>query len=126
VLKDLKSTLRNGAIAVLSLVHLGLVLGIYALGRASAPNGWDQTAILLLASTLLLYGGFLLGVALIIRLALPWVRRAQSMDHWSERLLRELPQLLEQVPKVVEAVRALRSAWNESEVPATKRTSPPS
>jgi hypothetical protein len=91
MLQNLQSAVVTRVVAVFLLIHAGLILGIYALGRAAAPNGWDETSIILLMSLLCLYGGFLLGVYFIVGKLLPWVKRAQKVEHWTERLLKDLP-----------------------------------
>ena len=115
MLQSILAMLRIRVLVVFLLVHAGLALGIFGLARVSYPNGWDETSILLLISVLFLYGGFLLSVLFVLLPLLPWVRRAQRVEHWSERLLDDLPQ-------IIAAFQSLLAAWNESRVKANKNS----
>ena len=111
-LQAVQAAVKKRAILVFLLIHAGLVLGIYALARTTVPNGWDETTIVFCAAVVCLYGGVVLGLAFIIWPLLPVIRRVQKADHWAERLVRDLPFFLEQLPKIVAAVQAINTAWN--------------
>ena len=114
MLQNLQSAVKKRAIITFILVHIGLALCAFALIRSTMLNGWDLNATFFLTGILFLYGGFLAGVFFIVAPILPWLKRAQQVEHWSERLLRELPMFLEQLPKIIAAVQSLIAAWNES------------
>lgn len=118
---DFLNAIKLRAVAVFLLVHVGLVAGVYALARASALGGWDQTAWFFLASILLLYFGFILGVFFIVWPLLPWVRRVRRIESWSQHLLHDLPLLLEQLPKIVAAVQAIAAAWKSATSPEPEK-----
>jgi hypothetical protein len=124
MLQDLISAVKIRAVAVFLLIHLGLVLGIYALARTAAISGWDQTACLFLGSVLCLYLGFVLVIFFVLWPLLPWIRRAKKVEHWTERVMRDLPYLIEQLPKIVAAIQAVIATWKsataKSEEPKSK------
>ena len=105
--QSIQSALKARVLFVFLLIHAGLALGIFALARISYPNGWDLTSVLFLAAVLCLYGGFLLAVAFILIPLLPWLKRAEKVEHWSERLIHDLPQLLAIFQKLL-------AIWNEA------------
>jgi ABC-type dipeptide/oligopeptide/nickel transport system permease component len=116
-LKDFIATIKVRVISVFLIVHLGLGLGIYALARNSAFNGWDQTSSLFLAGVLCLYLGFFLGVFFIVWPILPWLSRARKVEHWTQRLIHDLPAFLEQLPKIIAAIQTFKAAWDDSKKP---------
>lgn len=99
------------AIAVFALVHVGLVLGIFLLARLSAADGWNSTTWLLAGALACFYGGFVLGAFFILAPLLPWIRRFQTAQHWTERLLHDIPIIMEQVPKVIQAIQTFLATW---------------
>ncbi len=111
MLEGLQRAIRSRAIFVFLVIHLGLILGIYGLARISMPNGWDETSLIFLGALVCLYGGILAAVFFIVWPLLPWLRRVQRIEHWSERLIRDLPILLQHLPQIIEAVQKLRRAW---------------
>ena len=115
--QSILAVIRIRALVVFLLVHAGLAFGIFGLARVSYPNGWDGTAVLFLVSILCLYGGFLLSVLFVLLPLLPWLRRAQRVEHWSERLIEELPQ-------IIAAFRSLLAVWNESRAKSAKDIEP--
>jgi Flp pilus assembly protein TadB len=112
--RDLLNAVKIRAVAVFLLIHLGLVLGIYALARAAALNGWDQTACLFLGAVGCLYMGFVLAIFFVLWPLLPWIRRARKVEHWTERVMRDLPYFIEQLPKIVAAVQTVIAAWKSA------------
>ncbi|MEK6580711.1 MAG: hypothetical protein AABZ55_15915 [Bdellovibrionota bacterium] len=118
MIQNLLSALKVRSLLVFLLVHIGLGLGIFALARVSFPMGWDLTSSLFLTSILCLYGGFVLSLAFVLWPLMPWIRRAQHVDHWSDRMIRDLPTLLEHLPKIIAAVKSLIATWNETKAKA--------
>ena len=112
--QDIQDAIKKRAIFTFIIVHLGAACGGVALIRTLTLNGWDLDSTLFLIGFLLLYFGFLTGVFFIVAPILPWLKRAQQVDSWSERLLRELPKLLEQLPKIIVAEQTVATIWNES------------
>lgn len=125
MLQNLKDAIKLRAFLVFLLVHLGLGCGVFALARSSY-EAWSITSTLFLISIILLYGGFLLGVLFILLPALPWIRRIQRVEHWTERLIHELPLILAQIPKIIAAAQAIIAVWNEAKKSAENPSSPPS
>ena len=120
---NLQVALKKKTLFAVLLVHLGLILGIFALARASFQNGWDLTSGLFLGSMICLYGGFIAGVLFILVPLLPWLKKAEQVEHWSERLLRDIPLLLEHLPQIIVAVRSLIGVWNEAKTGIDKNPS---
>jgi hypothetical protein len=123
MLQNIQDAIKIRVLVVFVMVHIGLAMGIYALGRSSAPNGWDETSTFFLLGIVFLYGGFLLSVFFILWTVVPWVKKAQKVEHWSERLIRDLPLLIEHLPKVVATIQALVASWKESH-PSSKDSAP--
>ncbi|MBC7691220.1 MAG: hypothetical protein H7222_05575 [Methylotenera sp.] len=111
MLENVQAKLKTRTIAVFSVVHVGLILGIIAISRASFAE-WDLTSSFYLASLLCLYGGFVMGILFIILPLLPWLKKARSVEHWTERALKELPHL-------IRIVQSLLAVWNEARNPAS-------
>ena len=109
----IQTAIKIRIITVFMLVHTGLALGVYSLARASF-NGWDQTSVVYLAGILCLYLGFLLGVFFVLGPIMPWVQRAKKVDHWIERVIHELPVLVDSLPKIIAAVQTIIALWNDS------------
>lgn len=129
MLENLQAVVKFRLLLVLLVVHIGLVAGIVALARESLPNGWDATSILFLIAICALYGGFVLAVLFVVLPILPWIRRVQRVEHWTERLIRDLPVLVEHLPKLLIVIQSFVAVWNEvrtTEVRTTKAESPPS
>ena len=120
---NLQAALKAKTLLVLGFIHLGLILGVFSLARTSFPNGWDLTSTLFLVSIICLYGGFMAGLIFIVVPLLPWLKRAERMEHWTERLLREIPLLLEHLPQVIIALRSLIAVWNEAKTGERTTTS---
>jgi hypothetical protein len=114
MLQNIQDAVKKRAIITFILVHIGAALSAIALIRSTTLNGWDVDSFLFATGLLLLYGGFLLGVFFIVAPLLPWLKRAQQAEHWSERLIRELPLFLEQLPKIIAAIQGIVETWNES------------
>jgi hypothetical protein len=112
--QKLRSAVKIRTAVVILVIHAGLVLAILGLARQSAMVGWDANLNLMMVGTLCLYGGFLLAVLFVLVPLLPWIRRAKRVEHWSERLMRDLPLLIENLPKIVAAFQAIMAIWNDS------------
>jgi hypothetical protein len=97
MLSSFQSVMKARLMAVLLIIHAGLGLGVYSVARASYPNGWDQTSCLVLATVVTLYGGFVLAV-----------------EHWTERLISDLPVLIEQLPKLIAVAQSAVAVWKEA------------
>jgi hypothetical protein len=113
MIQDFISKIKARVIIVFLIVHLGLIMGVYALARYSALNTWDQTSVFFLAGILCVYMGFFLGVFFIVWPILPWVKRVQAAEHWTKRWMDELPTLIENLPKIIAIVQSIRAAWKE-------------
>jgi hypothetical protein len=113
MLKDFQSAVKIRAVIVFILVHAGLMIALSGLLKQQYALGWDSASTLLAIGVGLLYGGFALGVFMIVAPIWPWVRRARRMEELTAWVIRDLPVLLEQLPKVIAAVKAVGAAWNE-------------
>ena len=118
-LQPLLIAIKKRTILVFLLIHLGLALGIYALARTTVPDGWHQTTIVFLAAIVCLYGGVLLGVFFVAWPLLPLIRKIQKAENWYDRVMRDLPFFLEQLPKIIAAIQSLIATVN---TPKTKTT----
>jgi hypothetical protein len=122
VIENFQSAVKLRLLIALTVIHSGLVVGIFALARESFSNGWDVTSTLFLVSICALYGGLVLAVLFVVLPLLPWLRRAQRVDHWTERLIRDLPILVEQLPKLLLVIQSIVAVWSEAR--AQKPASP--
>ena len=122
--QNIQSALKLKALIVFALIHAGLILGIITVSRSSFPGGWDLTSSLFLASIICLYGGFILAVLFVLIPLLPWLKRAQKVETWTDRLMRDIPIILAQVPQVIALIQALVSAWNEAKGQTPEPTPP--
>jgi hypothetical protein len=111
--QNLQSAIKTRAILVFGIVHLGLILALAGLFRSSATLGWETSAVWIAVGLGFLYFGFLLGVFLIVAPIWPWVQRARRLQDLSSWLIRDLPLLLEHLPKIIAAVKAIAAAWVE-------------
>ena len=109
----IQSALKVRSLLVFLMVHVGLALGIFALARSSYGE-WDLTSSLFLATILLLYGGFILSILFIVLPLLPWLKKAQQVEHWSDRLVRDLPIFIEHAPKIIAIVQNAIVTWKEA------------
>jgi hypothetical protein len=112
--QHIQAMIKRRTLGVMFVVHAGLIVAAFALARLSVQTGWDQTAIMLLLGILGIYLGFLLGAFFIIGPVLPWIRRAKRMEHWTDRLVRDLPVFMEHLPKIIAAVEHLIVFWNST------------
>ena len=111
---NIESAIKKRALLVFLIIHLGLGLGICALSRQTLQAGWDLTTNFLLASVFFLYGGFVLGILFILLPLLPWLKRAQKVETWTDRIVRDLPIILEHLPKLVAIIQSMVLIWNEA------------
>lgn len=109
----IQKTIKLKAALIFLLIHVGLVTAVYCVARLSGSMGMDQTLGFLLAGILILYFGILLGIYFVMAPLIPWIRRTQQVSHWTDRLLKDLPTLVENLPKIIDAVRTILALWHE-------------
>jgi len=120
--------LRLRTALVIGVSHLGLAVSIYALIELRASGAPVHLVYTLALGVVGIYSGLVLGLAFVVLPILSWVRTARKLMNWKEWILDELPTILAQVPKWIDAFQEIRAViFPQSPVPTpSAASSPPS
>jgi hypothetical protein len=117
MLQDLQNKLKFRALIVFGMIHIGLLASIAAIARLSADVGGSPALWIVLAGALLTYFGIVLMFFFILWPLWPLItmaREAQKASSWIELLIRELPSLIENLPRLAEALQKALATVRDS------------
>jgi uncharacterized membrane protein len=106
MIQEFEQSIKNRVLGVFLLVHVGLGLSMFGIGKWVALNGMDGISVTLLLGVFLLYLGVLLGVFFIVWPLLPWIRKAREARNWVESFMQDIPGILAVVRQVI-------ALWND-------------
>ncbi len=122
--EKLLQKLRLRTALVIGVSHLGLAVSIYALIELRASGAPVHLVYTLALGVVGIYSGLVLGLAFVVLPILSWVRTARKLMNWKEWILDELPTILAQVPKWIDAFQEVRGAIFPQSPAQTPGTAP--
>jgi Flp pilus assembly protein TadB len=124
-LERFQKAIKLRALVVFVAVHAGLGLALFGLGRQVALGGLNADSVMMLTGTLLLYLGIVLAAFFIIWPLLPWIGRVRAARNFGERLLEDLPAVIQQIPAILEAIHEVVAAFREIKAEFKAKSSHP-
>jgi hypothetical protein len=106
VVQAVLNRIRNRALFVVAVIHLGVLSAVYGVATLPRPEGMELAHWLTLGGLAAIYGGFWLAIFFVVWPLQNLIRRIRRLLRWRDWILAELPRIISLLPAVLEAIRA--------------------